>query len=135
MILISDIKYKYVEGDYIEIVKNMRPLLGYVKAIDESGEDSYLTVNQIREHVNGYRVVTPGGETVVGLTKEVADIFNISYEAFEEVKSRHSDAIYERDKARERADFFGRQYNDLLDELNNASLWLRIRWVFKGMMQ
>ena len=88
MIVIEHIKYFKVDRDIAEIMQ-MRPFEA-ISVITDAGKDYMSSEDLQKEIIRGRRFVRPydGTDVIIGTSKQVADLINIQWEAWEEMEQR-----------------------------------------------
>lgn len=125
MIIICNAEYYEVDGD-VGTIYSYDP---HQMVRVNGNEAVYAQV--LQEKVKGRRFRNPrdGTDVVVGLSKDVQELIGLQYEAWDnlekayEAANRNYNQIYHEVTA----------WRKKFDELENASVWRRILWVFKGL--
>lgn len=130
MKVIADARIYEVEGD-VHVSYHVGPSCGLSPHVMVKRGDEVvpLHVKTYQKHIQGRRITTVSGETVVlGLSGEVADLLGMHDEAWHAL-------VKERDKAlQDLSDAIIKTSSQCIriDELQSATFWQRIKWVFTG---
>ena len=133
MIVITNIEYITTDRDLHEIQSMVydsrcRPL----ELSTSDGESKFMDIAVSTELVRGCRFdrYTPRRghkSTLIGMTKAVQDVLGMQYEAVSTMNERAEEDS-------RMVAVASKKLNHLKSQMNNASLWNRIKWVFTGVM-
>ena len=133
MIVITNIEYITTDRDLHEIQSMVydsrcRPL----ELSTSDGESEFMDIAVSTELVRGcrfdrYHVYRGRESQLIGMTQAVQDVLGMQYEAVSTMNERAEEDS-------RMVAVASKKLNHLKSQMNNASLWNRIKWVFTGVM-
>ena len=152
MIVIKDLEYYEVPDNIHEVIYQIGGNT-FIDVNTQTGPIHMPTIEVRKEVIEGKVFVDQqGNRVVVGLSKDAQNILGLQYEAWEnsekEINTLRKDiSQYRRSvnnltqenlELNERIKpltFENKYHKELIRELTDASLWTRIKWIFKGIPQ
>ena len=135
MKVIKSMEVIEVAGDQYSLTSLLNDNLYRPLPVQTAKGTELMTVEAVTEIIRGRRFQTPKGNIVIGLTQEVSEILDIHYEAWrakDKLIDEQSQQIYELTYKGRDLELQNVGYKLKLDELTEASLWTRIKWIFRG---
>jgi len=133
MLVITNIEYIQTEMDPYTIERMLYDSHGgpmELATADGSAKfiDIQTTVDLVRGcHFNHYTLRRGHKSQLIGMTQAVQDVLGMQYEAVSTMNERAAE-----DAEREAQAI--KNHKHLKNQMDNASLWNRIKWVFTGVM-
>jgi len=128
MILIKSIDYYEVDRDPIEIINNNPPYAGV--PLISNGSKDIVTCEVLSEWAGGRVFINPqnGLEIKIANSKAVQDLIGIQFEAWDNLQAEHETCRQNLIAARRNLTKTFKQIN----AAHKASVWTRLKWLFKG---
>lgn len=133
MIIIESMKTVEVKGDQHTLTSLLHEDMYNPLCVETARGTELMSREYVQEIIRGRRFITPKGSIIIGVTKEVQELLGITYEAWENVNQelgrlgRENSGLIRR-LVEERAKTCSLE--DEVLSLKQASLWVRIKWLF-----
>ena len=123
MLLVTGITYITVPTDVWEITNMLHSseLQRYIDMMDK-----VLSIET--EIVKGRRYSNGNNEICLGLSKDVREILSLPFDDFERLQN-YCDRV---ENENSKLQIENQGYNSVIEEINNWSLWKRLKFLFKG---
>jgi len=128
MIVVTNIEYFEVKGEEHDFYRSFRQPYDLVKTVDRDGVVNPVPARYIIERIKGRRFRRRDQEWIVGLSNEVADIFQLQESAWETMEKELGFAL---DRAIQLNIDLQAAKNEL-ETAKKAGWKTRLRWLFKG---
>lgn len=128
MIVVTDIKYFEVEGDEHKLYQTYFSPYDLVRATHSDGTVKPVSFGYVTEHIKGRRFQRRDKEWIVGLSNEVADIFQLQDSAWQTMEKELGLTLGR--SIQLNTDLTAAKNE--LDAIKNADWKTRLKWLFKG---
>lgn len=124
MIVIKHIEFLETDVDPIKPLKDTPPHTPIFCG------DEPVNREVLSELISGRRFVRPsdGTDIIVGVSKQAQNILGIMYEAWDNMERSYFAEI----KSHGKTKIEMRCYRHMVEEIQKASFWERLKWLFRG---